>query len=74
MDQRQRPGHIRQRLLQRMPRAQLQTREASVKNAEHAGQNQLKIYHMANTNVLLDPTKTERTEGQRLQATCMPGG
>ena len=74
MDQRQRPGHIRQRLLQRMPRAQLQTRAASVKNAEPAGQNQFLMYHMVNTNVLLESSKTQRTKSCRLQAALMPGG
>ena len=32
-----------------MQHVQLRIRVASVKNAEPAGQNQLKIYHMANT-------------------------
>jgi len=60
MDQRQLPGHIRQRLLQRMPRAQLQTRAASVKNAGLAGQNQFLMYHMANTNDLVPPKILQR--------------
>ena len=74
MDQRQRPGHTRQQLLQRMQHVPRLHRVASVENVEPAGQNQFLIYHMVNTNVLLESTKTERTEGQRLQAACLPRG
>ena len=50
MDQSQAAGAIRQRLLQRMQHARPLHRVASVKNAEPAGLNQLKMLVTANTN------------------------
>jgi len=55
MDQSPAAGVIRQQLLQRMQHAPRLNRAASVKNAELAGQNQLKMYHTENTNGIQTP-------------------
>ena len=49
MDQRPRPGLIHHQSSPRAPAVRLHLRAASVEHVELAGQNQLKMYHMANT-------------------------
>ena len=50
-DHRPRPGVTLHQSLLKAPAARHLLRAASVENVELAGQNQLKIYHMANTKL-----------------------
>ena len=50
MDHHPQPGHTRQQLLQRAPAVPRLNKEASVKNVEPAGLNQLKMLVTVNTN------------------------
>jgi len=74
MDQPQPAGQTHRPWSQLQQHARHHLKAVSAENAELAGQNQFLMYHMESTNVLLDPTKTERTKSCRPQAALMPGG